>query len=193
MKKILKNVWFWIGIIVLILVLSGGGYYFYKNQSKFKTETNNSEEISNNDQATEKTDAGATETVINPNEGGPTPEVNTALSELSNVTLTAYLMTLNTTSADGKTQIPANSIQPYFFPSGSGVFSIQKLVGVNWTDIASNISYPGHGGIAGSYTTTTEDNINYRVIKIENNKAVSVSKIFVVKRADLSDGFKTYN
>jgi hypothetical protein len=59
--------------------------------------------------------------------------------------------------------------------------------------VATSINYPGHGGLMASFAGPTEDNINYRVLKIENNTVKLISKTFVVKRADMSAGYKTYN
>lgn len=193
MKKIFKKVWFWVGIIVLIAIIASG-FYLVKGKQMLNKDVEKKQSTGTGENvSTEKTDAGVTEETVNPDEGKPTPEVNTGLSELSGVTLTAYLIKEATTSVDGKTTIPANSIQPYFYPQGAGVYSIQKFSGSSWIDVASNVSYPGHGGIAGAFTGSTEDNISYRVVKIENNKAAAVSKTFTILRSDLASGVKTYN
>jgi hypothetical protein len=195
MKKFLKIKYLVIAAGVLLILLAGGFIYIKnKKENKVNTPEAKTEQPATNDQKTiEKTDNPQAEVPKNPDEGKPTPVINNSVGSLDGVFLTAYLYSNSTTSMDGKTTVPANSIQPYLFPQGSGVYSVQKLSGTSWLDVASNISYSGHGGIAGAYAGPSEDNINYRLVKIENGKAVSISKTFVVKRSDLSGGVKTYN
>lgn len=184
--------------VALILVF-GTGFAIVKNQKKFVTpikneESKKEEEIKATDKETtnEKSDNAPADTKpLSTNQ--PTPTVNTAVNELKGVTLTIYLITDPIISQDGKTTVAKDSITPYFYPDGSGVYSVQKLSGSNWVDVATSINYPGHGGISAAYAGPAEDDINYRVLKIESGKINAVSKTFVVKRSDLTGGVKTYN
>lgn len=196
MKKIFKDkrTWF-IGGVIFLLLAGGIAYYIYQNNQKkneSKTETRTQEE---GKVSTEKGEDSTTDTNSEKDyqsTGGETPTVPAAPGVLSEVSLTAYMSMEDANSQDGKTTIPAGSITPYFYLP-SGVYSVQKLTGGAWKDVATNIQYPGHGGLSAGYTLPTEDNINYRVLKVENNSVKSISKTFVVKRADLAGGVKTYN
>jgi hypothetical protein len=196
MKKLFKNKKTWaVGGVVLLLLVGVTAFYLYRNNSK-KKEADNSAATqeagkSNEDKGDATADATNSEKDYQ-TVGGETPTVTTTVGTLSEVSLTVYLATEASTSQDGKTTIPAGSITPYFYLP-SGVYSVQKLTGGVWKDVATNIQYPGHGGLAAGYTTATEDNISYRTLKIENNIVKSISKTFVVKRSDLSSGSKTYN
>lgn len=194
MKKLLKNKIFTITFIALIIAGLGiGGYFLYAgNKKKTDEEKTQEEGKANIDTTTEKTDNQTDEVAKPESTGEPTPTVNTAVGELKEVSLTVYLVMENTTSQDGKTTVSAGSITPYFYLPG-GIYSVQKLVGTNWQDVATSINYPGHGGLQVSSAGPTEDNINYRVLKIEGGTVKSVSKTFIVKRADMSTGYKTYN
>jgi short subunit dehydrogenase-like uncharacterized protein len=195
-KKLLKNKIFIILVIAIIaLGLGVGGYLLYTNNKKIADEKKTQKEGKTDtsaDQMTEKADNTTGEVSKPETTGEPTPTVNTAVAELKEVSLTVYLVMEDTTSQDGKTSVPAGSITPYFYLPG-GIYSIQKLVGATWTDVATSINYPGHGGLLASFAGPTEDNINYRALKIEGGTIKAVSKTFVVKRADMTSGYKTYN
>jgi len=193
MKKLLKNKVFWIILVIVILLLGVGGFVLVQNQNKQRSEEKAKEEgKSNNAKPTEKTDNPPKDDTQNQNGTVGQTVVNSSLGNLSDVSLTAYLNREASTSLDGKTTIPANSISISFYMP-AGVYSIQKLIGSSWQDVATNNNYPGHGGLSVPNLSPSEDNISYRVIKIENGTAKSVSKTFIVKRSDLSDGMKTYN
>lgn len=193
MNKYLKLKYIIVGL-GLVAIIGTGTFLAVKQVIFKKNNSSNNQAQSDYNRKTEKTDNPAPVETKNPDEGKPTPTVNSGIGVLGEVFLTAYYNKDATTSADGKTTIPAGSIQPYLFPQGSGVYSVQKFVGGSWADVASNVSYSGHGGIAAAYAGPKEDNIQYRVIKLESGKPVSVSKIFVVVRADLvGSGVKTYN
>lgn len=181
-------------VVALVLVL-GTGFAIVKNQKKFRAPVSKTEETKKEDKPTGATEKGDnTPQEAKPlSTNQPTPTVNTALKELKGVTLTAYLINEAIISQDGKVAVPQNSITPYFYPEGSGLYSVQKLSGTNWIDVATSINYPGHGGITASYAGPSEDNVNYRVIKIEAGKVTAVSKTFVIKRSELTVGVKTYN
>lgn len=188
MKKIFKNKYF-IGAMIVV-VLAGIGFGVYKvqqNNNKDKTEEKKDEAT-----PTIKTDNPPAETTENQDGQPGQTVVNPNLGILNGVSLTVYLNRVATTSVDGKTTIPANSITAYFYME-PGVYSVQKLVSANWQDVATNNNYPGHGGLVIPFIGPTEDNVSYRVIKIENGTAKSVSKTFIVRRADLSSGMKTYS
>lgn len=180
-----------------VLILAAGSFIYINNKKEDNTAatgTNGEQQVGENEKATEKTDNPQPVAINNPDEGKPTPQITTTLGKLNDVFLTAYYSKEASTSQDGKTVVPAGSIQPYLYPQGSGVYSVQKKVGSTWTDVASNVSYPGHGGIAAAFAGPTEDNIEYRVVRIEDGKAVSASAAFVVKRSDLVEvGVKTYS
>lgn len=186
MKKLTKLLL----IVVSVLAIADSIYFTTKNHYEKKKSS------TNNQLSTQK--AGKSDNTPNPDSsagksiGGTTPAVTTNLAELKDVSLTVYLMSESYTSADGKTSFPSGSITPYFYPS-SGIFSVQKIVKGDWVDAATNINYPGHGGLVVSNILPAEDNVEYRVIKIENGKATAVSKTFTVKRSDLAGGTKTYN
>lgn len=192
MKRLLKNKYFIGAVIAALLAVTG--FAVYKVQQDFKKQdpgqntTNESKEVT----PTVKTDNPPAETTQNQDNGTGQTVVNSNLGTLSGVSVTVYLNKTATTSLDGKTSIPANSMTAYFYME-PGVYSVQKLVGAGWQDVATNNNYPGHGGLAVPYLGPTEDNVSYRVVKIENGTAKSVSKTFIVRRSDLSSGSKTYN
>jgi hypothetical protein len=191
MKKIFKNKV--IVIAILFALLGVGGFVYYRIQLAGKKTINNiaTQEQGKEGAATEKTDNPPSENVT-PETSTTTETTNTAVGILTEVSLTAYLQTEDTTSQDGKTTVLAGSIMPYFYLPG-GIYTVQKLVGATWKDVASSVNYPGHGGLLASFAGPTEDNISYRVLKIEGGTTKAVSKTFVVKRADFSGNIKSYN
>lgn len=190
MKKIFKNKIFWIAAVVIILGIGGFALVRSQQDSK-KQDASNNESSNSGAKPNEKTDNPPAEDSQGQSSVGQTT-INTSVSELAGVSLTAYLNREATTSQDGKTTIPADSISISFYMP-VGVYSIQKLNISGWQDVATNNNYSGHGGLSVPNVASPEDNISYRVIKIENGTAKSVSKTFIVKRSDLSGGIKTYN
>lgn len=179
------------GVVSLVLVV-GFGIYFVKTKSK-------SAENKSTDSQTETKKATSTEKTDNPpstetqtQSDAKTPTVNSSVPQLNGVSLTVYLYTEQTTSQDGKTTIPANSIFPSFYME-AGTYSAQKLISGSWVDVATGIKYAGHGGLSVPYIKPAEDNVSYRLIKIENDTAKGISKTFTVTRSDLTAGMKTYN
>ena len=138
-----------------------------KTEGKFNeaTENQNTNSIQNTTQST-----GSTNSSGNASQPGV----------LTEVSLTVYL--------DNDT----GGINPYFYMP-QGVYTVQKMVSGAWQNVATNINYVGHGGLNVAKTNPDEDNISYRVLKIENGTAARISKTFVVKQADLVGGVKTYN
>lgn len=190
MKKIFENKV--IIIAVILAILGVGGYALYRVQSAKKSKDDTAKtQVTADKGGSEKTDNPPTE-ILGPGSTETTPTTNTNIGVLSDVSLTVYLQAESTTSQDGKTKIAAGSIIPYFYLPG-GVYTVQKMVGVTWKDVATNINYPGHGGLLASFAGPTEDNISYRVLKIEGGTTKAISKTFVVKRAEISGGTKTYN
>lgn len=196
MKKLLKNKLLVAGLAVLIL--SGGAFVIVKGiQNKNKASENKEETVKEAEIAGGKTDTPPDTDAQTPTQAPtpsptPTPVTNTNLGSINDVSLTVYVNAQATTSLDGKTTIPAGSISPYFYLA-SGVYTVQKLSGQTWVDVATNINYPGHGGLAVQTAGPAEDNVNYRVLRLENGTAKDVSKTFIVKRAELAAGVKTYN
>jgi preprotein translocase subunit YajC len=186
-------------IVAVVLLLGTGAFIAIKNQRKgTKTEeqkTENQTEGKAPDTSAGKTDTApdvAEQPVQTTPNATPTKVPTTGTGVINDVTLTVYVNNQATTSQDGKTNIPAGSLSPYFYVP-SGIYTIQKLSGTSWNDVASNINYPGHGGIAAQTAGPSEDNISYRVLRLENGTVKDISKTFVVKRSDLASGFKTYN
>jgi len=178
--------------IVAVLVIGIGAYAFVANKKKEESKQNENTQESNT-----TTDKGDNPPEVEETQQPTTPsnqvtDVSETLPGFNEVSLTVYLNQDATIGPDGKTQIPVGALMPYFYmPSGN--FTVQKMVGSEWKDLLTNVSYSGHGGLWAFYTEPTEDNIQYRVLKIENGKPVSVSKIYTVKRSDLTGGVKTYN
>jgi cytoskeletal protein RodZ len=189
-KKLEKRI---IIIAIVLAFLGVGGYGLYRVQSasKKKTEATTTQNQGKDTNSTEKTD-NPPSAEANTNNDTPAPTTNTNVGVLGEVSLTVYLQSETTTSQDGKTTIAAGSIIPYFYLPG-GIYTVQKMVGTTWKDVASNVNYPGHGGLLASFAGSTEDNINYRVLQLEGGAVKSVSKTFVVKRSDITGGIKTYN
>lgn len=183
-------------LAVALILVSGTGFAVVKNQKKITApltkEESNKDEQTNMPKTNEKGDNAPQESTQPVSTNQPTPTMNTAVRELADVTLTVYMINDPITSQDGKTTVPAGSLTPYFYLP-SGLYSVQKLSGSNWADVATSINYPGHGGLSVTYAFPAEDNISYRVLKIEAGKVTAVSKTFVVKRADITGGVKTYN
>lgn len=178
--------------LIALLVIFSFGAVLVKNQKKITGNKQESQtqtqENGDSREAVETSGLGQVEKSSNP----ATPTVNTSVAELKDVSLTAYLVRDAITSADGKTSINAGSITPYFY-APSGLYSVQKLSGKDWTDVATSINYPGHGGLAAGTVGSNEDSINYRMLKIENSKVTAISKTFTVNRSDLAGGVFTYN
>jgi cytoskeletal protein RodZ len=184
-------------IVAVVLMLGVGVFAAIKNQkSPNKTESQKSESQQNqavNSEGKTDTPPDVKEDPVQTTPNSTPTKVPTAgAGVVSDVTLTVYLNNQATTSQDGKTTIPAGSLLPYFYVP-SGIYSIQKLSSATWVDVASNINYPGHGGISAQQAGPAEDNISYRVLRLEGGVVKDVSKTFVVKRSDLQGGFKTYN
>jgi cytoskeletal protein RodZ len=192
MKKIFKNKLVLLGLAVLVV----GGIGFVLVKGVKKTEAPTPETKTEEPKTKETPDVKSNEPNNNPQTSAPsptpTPVTNSNIGTINDVTLTVYMNAQATTSLDGKTTVPAGSLSPYFYVP-SGVYSIQKLSNGKWIDVASNINYEGHGGIAAAAAGPAEDNISYRVLRLENGTAKDISKTFVVKRSDLSGGVKTYN
>lgn len=190
MKKLLKNKYF--VVAVALIILGGGGFVVYKTRQNAQKQE---EEKKAEEQKSENYEKGENLPEESPDafkSQGGTTTVQSNIGVLSEASLTVYLNREETTSSDGKTIIPANSISPYFYLP-SGVYSVQKLISGNWQDVATNINYPGHGGLPVPVLGPSEDNVSYRVLKTENGTAKLASKTFVVKRSDLSGGAYTYN
>lgn len=195
MKKIFKRKKSWIILAAVLLLLVGGvSFYLYRNNLKKREDEKMKAAQEEGKFSEEKGDDLADPGSENDYQtiGGTTPSVTSQVETLGEVSLTVYFQSGATTSQDGKTTIPAGSLAPYFYLP-SGIYSVQKLTGGVWKDVATNIQYPGHGGLAAGYTGPSEDNVSYRVLKIEGSTVKSISKTFVVKRSDLNEGVKTYN
>lgn len=192
MKINMKNPKNIVLLIIALVLFSGTGFAVVKNRKKIINPEKEKQEEAQKKNTEEKGDA-APEVKSEPmSTNQPTPIVNTAVAELKDISLTVYVVTDPITSQDGKTTVPAGSLTPYFYLN-SGVYSVQKRVGTSWVDVATSINYPGHGGLSVAYAAPAEDNINYRVLKIENGKVTAISKTFVVTRAEINGGVKTYN
>jgi hypothetical protein len=184
--------------IILLGVVGFFGYRYYVGQKNnvatvtpATTKSTTAVNQLNADQKTDNTPTAAA-TPVQTKPSTTTTPVADNLGILSDASLTAYLYAQSSVASDGTTPMPASSVAPFFYvPSGS--YTIQKLSNGVWTDLITNQSYPGHGGIAAWFFGPTEDNVSYRVLKIESGKPVSASKTFVVKRADLTGGVHTYN
>jgi hypothetical protein len=195
MKKKQKIILGSILAIVLISLAVAGGYLYFQRQKKIadtKT-TTTPQNATDKGASTEKTDNTPQQiTPIQVTPSTTTTPVPATLGVLGDVSLTAYLYNTQMVAPDGKTTMEAGSITPTFY-TRSGTFTIQKMVDGAWKDIITNYVYPGHGGIAAWYSGPSEDNISYRVLSIEGGKPVSASKNFVIKRADLTKGYASYN
>ena len=191
MKKLLKNKYFIVA--VALIVLGGGAFAAVKSKQKVQkqNEEKKAEEQKKQDE-TGKQDNPPKESSDAYKSQGGTTTIQSNMGTLSDASLTVYLNRQESTSLDGKTTIPANSISSYFYLP-SGVYSVQKMVNGVWQDVATNINYPGHGGLSVPVIGPGEDNVSYRALKTENGVAKSVSKTFVVKRSDLTGGVYTYN
>lgn len=198
MKKNQKYIY---GTLVAILVVGVAvGYYYYgKNAAKKNQEQaqqgkfDEAPENKDDDSQEEKTDNKTQD--VQPVQTKPsttTTTVPTTLPILGDVSLTVNVVTDNTTAPDSTTTAAAGSIFPTFYMP-AGTYTVQKLVSGSWKDIITNQAYAGHGGLAAWFAGPTEDNISYRVVRIENGKVVSISKTYVVNRTDLTTGIHTYN
>jgi hypothetical protein len=182
-----------------VLVIGGitlGGYLYSQNtkskESENKTQTEKKEVSSQAIDPAKTTTAPVVNAPVQTTPSTTTTTAPVALPTLANVSLTAYLSAQDSIAPDGSTPMPAGSIAPTFnMPDGT--YTIQKMVGGVWKDIITNQSYPGHGGIAAWFSGPTEDNISYRILKIEGGKAASSSKTFVVRRSDITATVYTYN
>lgn len=190
MKKLLKNRYFI--VVVILLILGGGVFAVVKNQQKTKKQEEEKKAEEQKKEGYEKGDNLPNEPAGAYQSQGGTTTIQSNLGTLSEVSLTVYLNRQESKSLDGKTTISANSMSPYFYLP-SGVYSVQKMTSGTWQDVATNINYPGHGGLSVPVINPGEDNVSYRALKTENGVAKSVSKTFIVKRSDLSGGVYTYN
>lgn len=174
--------------LATILLFGAAGYAFYANQ---KNKAANPEDTT----VTENTKGDfETDTQEEPLPTEPSKEVTNVTKELpqfSDITLTVYVNKDASTGPDGETEIPVGALMPYFYMS-EGVYTVQKLTGGQWKDLLTNVSYAGHGGLWAFYTDATEDNVEYRVLRIENGQPTAVSKIFTVKRSEITGGSKAY-
>lgn len=194
-KKQMIQVGALLGVIALI-VAGIFGYMYWNNHQKSSNQVINATkkgEAANN--STEKTDNSSTSTDTTPVQTKPSTTTTTtpaALANLTDVSLTVYVTTQDSKATDGNTNMPTGSLTPFFYMP-AGTYTIQKMASGAWQDVITNQSYPGHGGVAAWFAGPSEDNIQYRVLKIQNGQPTSASKTFVVKRSDLSGGVYTYN
>jgi len=192
MSKKTKQILLVTFIVITVGLLIGGGYWLFSRQAK-KTQNTNLTEDTKSVEEGGKTDTSSTvPTPVQTTPSTTTTATTKTLGVLSDVSLTANLVSEESIAQDGKTVIPPGSITPTFY-TNTGNFTIQKMVAGVWKDIITNQVYPGHGGITAWFCGPTENNIQYRVLKVENGTPVSASKIFTVKRSDLTSGVKTYN
>lgn len=189
MKFVSKNK---LSLIVLFLILAvAGGFYFYKVKSEnFVAQENKV----NQEQTGVVKDASSGKGDDREQEASEEQQkavVQNTPTTLSDVSLTVYLNkeAVNT----GSQTIPKNAVTLYFYPPG-GIYNIEKKTSLSWSVIARGQSYPGHGGLPAPYMVPNEDNVSYRVVSVDNaGKILAYSKIFVVKRSEITDWVKTYN
>lgn len=187
MKKIIKNKYF---IIAIALFLLGSTVFVavkVRQNSQKKSEEKKQEEQKKEEETggkfNETTESQTTNNTQNniQSSGSTNSSGNTSQpGVLTNVSLTVYL--------DNDT----GGVNPYFYMP-QGVYTVQKMVSGTWQNVATNINYVGHGGLNVAKTSPEEDNISYRVLKIENGAPSQISKTFVVRRGDMVGGVKTYN
>lgn len=186
----MKKYRFIILTMITILLFAAAGYAFYANQKKETANKGGDTTVSEN---TKGDLEPSTSEVPTPTE--PSKEVTTVTKDLpqfTDVSLTVYVNQDASMGPDGQTKIPTGALMPYFYMPG-GIYTIQKMTGGQWKDLLTNVSYSGHGGLWAFYTDATEDNVAYRVYRIENGQPTAVSKTFIIIRSDLEGGMKTYN
>lgn len=191
MKKLLKSKYFIAGFALLLLCSVAFAAVKVRQNSQKKAEEKEQGEQKEDEGAEGKFNELTEGKATNPQENtGQTSGSSSATSGssgtssqpgvLTDVILTVYI------------NYDTGGVSPYFYVP-QGTYTAQKLVGTSWQNVATNIKYVGHGGLNVAEAGSSEDNISYRIMRVENGNPVQISKTFLVRRADLTSGVKTYN